>query len=198
MPIYGNVTLKLRTNAIVRFLMTFSGKFGGITWINEGWLCTRWLRFWIAVMALRVIVVTNLRQPFPISVNMALKLRTNAIVRFLMTFSGEFGVITWINVPWLCIRWLSFLIAVTMLDVIHVTNLRHTFRILRGVNLNLGAYAIVRVQMRLFSCDYCLYAYRVFLSNSDSSVMCLTDGSDPFINNNFTLRYQYHYLSIRF
>ena len=54
-----------------------------------------------------------------------------------------------------------FLIAVMMLDVIHVTNLRQPFQILRGVNLNLRTYAIVRFQIRFFSCDYCLYAYHV-------------------------------------
>ena len=140
----------MRTNTIVRFQMTFFRKFGGITWINIGWLCTKWLRFFIAVMVLRVILVTNLRQPFPIYGNVTLKSRTNAIVRFLMAFSDKFGVITWIIIRWLCTRWLRFFIAVTMLDVIHVTNLRQTFRILRGVTLNLGTYAIVRVQIRFF------------------------------------------------
>ena len=56
------------------------------------------ITIFIAVMMLRVILVTNLRQPFPIYGNTTLKLRTNAIVRFLMTFSGKFGVITLINV----------------------------------------------------------------------------------------------------
>ena len=49
------------------------------------------ITIFIAVMMLRVILVTNLRKPFAIYGNVTLKLRTNAIVRFLMTFSGKFG-----------------------------------------------------------------------------------------------------------
>ena len=124
-------------------------------------------------------------------------MRTDTIVRFQMTFSRKFGGIIWINVRWLCTRWLRFLIAVMMLDVIHVTNMRQPFQILRGVTLNLRSYAIVRIQIRFFSCDCCLYAYHVFFVKFE----LLGDvfwQMDPFINNNFTLRYQYHYLSIRF